>query len=216
MAERLRPPRTLLLRRHPTHLARPGRLAGWAIPSSTFRASWRCRRCGGRPRSSSFVGATSGTLYLAVSVSELGDALNYIALMWFALDARRRRSASSRCGSPTACPRFVFGLHGGIAADRWSRRKLMVGADLVRGATLVPLAVLGLAGSLPLWALVVAAFVLEARDELLRAGLRRRRSRRRRARRTSSGRTRSCRRPRRRSRSAAGRSRPALLSFLPL
>ena len=30
-------------------------------------------------------------------------------------------------------PAFVFGLHGGIAADRWSRRKLMVGADLVRG-----------------------------------------------------------------------------------
>ena len=39
----------------------------------------------------------------------------------------------------------------------------MVGADLVRaGATLVPVAVAGLDGSLPLWGLVVAAFVLEA------------------------------------------------------
>ena len=38
----------------------------------------------------------------------------------------------------------------------------MVGADLVRVATLVPVAAAGLAGSLPLWGLVVAAFVLEA------------------------------------------------------
>ena len=38
----------------------------------------------------------------------------------------------------------------------------MVGADLVRAGTLVPVAAAGLAGSLPLWGLVVAAFVLEA------------------------------------------------------
>ena len=37
----------------------------------------------------------------------------------------------------------------------------MVGADLVRAATLIPVAVAGLAGSLPLWGLVVAAFILE-------------------------------------------------------
>ena len=38
----------------------------------------------------------------------------------------------------------------------------MVSADLVRAATLVPIAVAGIAGSLPLWALVAASFVLEA------------------------------------------------------
>jgi MFS transporter, DHA3 family, macrolide efflux protein len=101
------------------------------------------------------------TLFLAVSISELGDALNYIALMWVAL----------RLGGPLgvvgvrladSLPALVFGLHGGIAADRWSRRKLMIGADVVRGATLVPIAVLGLSGSLSLWSLVLAAFVLEA------------------------------------------------------
>src|SRR5690348_9946259 len=59
-------------------------------------------------------------------------------------------------------PAFVFGLHGGIAADRWSRRRLMVGADLVRCATLVPVAIAGLWGTLPLWGLIAAAFALEA------------------------------------------------------
>jgi hypothetical protein len=102
-----------------------------------------------------------GTLYAAVSISELGDALNYIALMWVAL----------RTGGPLgvvavrvadSVPGIVFGLHGGVAADRWSRRKLMVGADLVRGVVLVPVAIAAIDGSLPLWGLVVSAFLLEA------------------------------------------------------
>jgi hypothetical protein len=38
----------------------------------------------------------------------------------------------------------------------------MVGADVFRGLVLVPVAIAGLSGSLPLWGLVVAAFVLEA------------------------------------------------------
>jgi hypothetical protein len=38
----------------------------------------------------------------------------------------------------------------------------MIGADVVRAATLIPVAIAGFAGSLPLWALVVAAFLLEA------------------------------------------------------
>jgi MFS family permease len=100
-------------------------------------------------------------LYLAVSVSELGDALNYIALMWFALQSAGPLGVVA-VRLADSLPAFVFGLHGGIAADRWSRRKLMIGADLVRGITLIPVAVLGLSGSLPLWGLVVSAFILEA------------------------------------------------------
>jgi MFS family permease len=100
------------------------------------------------------------TLFVAVSISELGDALNYIALMWVALEQGGPLGVVA-VRIADSVPAFIFGLHGGIAADRWSRRKLMVGSDLVRSATLIPVAVAGLAGSLPLWGLVVAAFVLE-------------------------------------------------------
>ena len=100
------------------------------------------------------------TLFIAVSVSELGDALNYIALMWVALEKGGPLGVVA-VRIADSIPAFIFGLHGGIAADRWSRRKLMVGADLVRAATLIPVAVAGLSGSLPLWGLVVAAFILE-------------------------------------------------------
>src|SRR6185369_12087032 len=85
------------------------------------------------------------TLFLAVSTSEVGDALNYIALMWLALDEGGALGVVA-VRLADSIPAFLFGLHGGVAADRWSRRSLMIGADLVRGATLVPLAVLGLTG----------------------------------------------------------------------
>ena len=100
-------------------------------------------------------------LYLAIGASELGSSLHYIALMWFALDAGGPLGVVA-VRLADSIPAIVFGLHGGVAADRWSRRRLMIGSDLVRGVVLIPVAIAGLAGGLPLWGLVVASFVLEA------------------------------------------------------
>src|SRR6185437_2439708 len=99
-------------------------------------------------------------VFLAVSASELGDSLHYIALMWFAFDVGGAGGVIA-VRLADSIPAFLFGLHGGLAADRFSRKRLMVSADLVRGVVLVPVAVAGVAGSLPLWGLVVAAFLLE-------------------------------------------------------
>jgi Transmembrane secretion effector len=98
-------------------------------------------------------------VYLAVVTSELGDAFQYIALMWAALLAGGPLGVIA-VRLADSLPALVFGFHGGLLADRAGRRRLMVGADLVRAAALVPVAVAGLSGSLPLWALVLVAFVL--------------------------------------------------------
>ncbi|HEY7397872.1 MAG TPA: MFS transporter [Gaiellaceae bacterium] len=100
-------------------------------------------------------------LYAAVVASELGDSLHYIALMWFALDAGGPLGVVA-VRVADSIPALLFGLHGGAAADRWNRKRLMIGADVMRAVVLVPIAIAGLAGSLPLWALVVASFLLEA------------------------------------------------------
>jgi MFS family permease len=100
-------------------------------------------------------------VFAAVAASELGDSLHYIALMWFAFDVGGAGGVIA-VRLADSVPAFLFGLHGGVAADRFSRKRLMVGADVVRAAVLVPVAVAGLAGRLPLWGLVVASFVLEA------------------------------------------------------
>src|SRR3954468_9881988 len=100
-------------------------------------------------------------LYLAIAASELGDSLHYIALMWFAFDVGGAGGVIA-VRLADSVPAFLFGLHGGLAADRFSRKRLMVSADLVRAAVLVPLAVAALAGDLSLWGLVVASFLLES------------------------------------------------------
>ena len=99
--------------------------------------------------------------YAAIAVSELGDAFQYIALMWFALVAGGPLGVIA-VRLADSVPALLFGLHGGVVADRWDRRRVMISADLVRGVVLVPVAIAGLTGHLPLAVLVVAAFVLTA------------------------------------------------------
>jgi len=100
-------------------------------------------------------------LYLAIAASELGDACHYIALMWFALETGGPLGVVA-VRLADSVPAIAFGFHGGLVADRASPRRILIAADLVRGAVLVPVALLGLSGKLPLWVLVVAAFVLES------------------------------------------------------
>ncbi len=100
-------------------------------------------------------------VFLAASASELGDSLHYIALMWFAFQ-RAGAAGVIVVRLADSIPALLFGLHGGVAADRFSRKRLMVSADLARAAVLVPVAVAGLTGHLPIWGLAAAAFLLEA------------------------------------------------------
>src|SRR5438034_3281735 len=97
--------------------------------------------------------------YAAIVVSELGDAFQYVALMWFALVAAGPLGILA-VRLADSVPALLFGLHGGVVADRRDRRTTMISADLVRGAVLVPVAIAGLTGHLQLWMLVVSAFVV--------------------------------------------------------
>ena len=99
--------------------------------------------------------------YLAIAVSELGDAFQYVALMWFALEAGGPLGVIA-VRLADSVPALVFGFHGGVVADRLDRKRTMIAADLVRAGVLVPVAVAGLAGELPLAVLVAAAFALTA------------------------------------------------------
>src|ERR1700690_1419884 len=92
-------------------------------------------------------------LYIAVAVSELGDAFQYIAIMWFAL-VKGGPIGVVAVRLADRVPALVFGVHGGILADRRDRRRTMIAADLARGAILVPVALAGLTNTLPLWGLV--------------------------------------------------------------
>jgi len=81
--------------------------------------------------------------------------------MWFALDAGGPLGVVA-VRLADSVPALLFGLHGGVAADRWNRRQMMIGADLVRVVRARPGRDRRARRRLPLWGLVVAAFVLEA------------------------------------------------------
>jgi len=56
-------------------------------------------------------------------------------------------------------PFTLFALPAGVAADRWNRRRLMVGADAVRVAAIGALAAAIVAHHTPLWGIAIAAFI---------------------------------------------------------
>ena len=60
-------------------------------------------------------------LYLAVAVSELGDAFQYIAIMWFAL-IKGGPIGVVAVRLADSLPALLFGFHGGIVADKWDRK----------------------------------------------------------------------------------------------
>jgi len=53
----------------------------------------------------------------------------------------------------------IFALPAGLAADRWSRKHLMIGADMARAAAMATLAIGIVAGRAGFWALLLAAFI---------------------------------------------------------
>jgi len=83
--------------------------------------------------------------YAAIATSELGYAFQYIALMWFALEVAGPAGVLI-VRLADSVPALLFGLHGGLLADRLERRRTMIAADLFRGAVLIPVAIAGLAG----------------------------------------------------------------------
>jgi MFS transporter, DHA3 family, macrolide efflux protein len=73
--------------------------------------------------------------YVANAVSQLGDAFQFVALMWFAVDVAGPTGVIA-VRLADSLPALIFGLHGGVVADRWNRRRTMIASDVARGASL--------------------------------------------------------------------------------
>lgn len=103
--------------------------------------------------------------YLAGSaVSVIGDQAWYVALSWSAV----RHAGPAAAGfvvSVSAVPRLFFLLFGGVVADRFDIRRLMIGSDILR--TLVCLAAAAVALADPgISLLVVMALIFGTVDAL--------------------------------------------------
>jgi MFS family permease len=94
-------------------------------------------------------------LWLGQSISALGDGAYYIALAWLILLLTGSATALGVVVIANAVPRLVFLLLGGVAADRFSRRAIMLWSDSGRAALVLLIALLAWAHLLQLWHLIV-------------------------------------------------------------
>lgn len=101
----------------------------------------------------------------AYTASMVGDSVYFVALSW----------AAARSGSPAqaglvlavgSVPRAVLMLGGGVIADRFGPRRVVIGSDAVRCAIILAVAVLLLLATPGIWLLVLVALVFGAVDAL--------------------------------------------------
>ncbi len=92
-------------------------------------------------------------------LSSAGTSLTAIAYPLLVLALTHSPAKTGLVTFARLTPYALFALAAGVAADRWNRKRLMVGSDAVRAAAMGALAALILAGDAELWAIVVVAFV---------------------------------------------------------
>ena len=87
-------------------------------------------------------------------VSLLGDGFFFVALAWQVYEISNVPTAMTAVGIAWTLPLLATVLLGGVLSDRYDRRWLMIGADLLRGAAIAVMGVLSIMGVLELWQIV--------------------------------------------------------------
>ncbi|WP_112470036.1 MFS transporter [Streptomyces triticisoli] len=99
----------------------------------------------------------------AYTASMLGDNIYYIALSWAAVRAGTPAQAGVVM-AVSALPRALLMLGGGVVADRFGPRRVVIGSDVVRCAAVLAVAALLWATGPGLWPLAVLALVFGTVD----------------------------------------------------
>ncbi len=105
-------------------------------------------------------------LWTGLTVSLLGDGIYLVAVAWQVYELSNAPTALSVVGLAWTLPTVLLLLGGGVLSDRFDRRLLMVGADVLRAAAIGTIAVLSLTGVLELWELLVLVAVYGAGEAL--------------------------------------------------
>jgi hypothetical protein len=92
-------------------------------------------------------------------LSSAGSEATTIAYPLLALELSHSAAQAGLVTFARLAPFAAFGLLAGDAADRWSRRRLMIAADAVRAVALASLGAALATGRAALWPILVVAFV---------------------------------------------------------
>jgi MFS family permease len=107
---------------------------------------------------------TIATLWAGQVLSSIGDYFYNIGIMWTA--ARLAGTDAGLVAASQAISVLVFGMLGGVVADRFDRRRSMIVADLTRAAAVAMLPIAAAFGALGVHHLVLVAVVLGSLDAI--------------------------------------------------
>jgi len=96
------------------------------------------------------------------AASQTGDWLYSVSLLAFVYEQTGSPTWVAIAGIVRLLPYLLFGTLGGVLADRYERRSVMISSDLVRAATMFALALAALAGSVSVALVIVAISVVAA------------------------------------------------------
>jgi MFS family permease len=98
-------------------------------------------------------------LWTGMTISLIGDGVTLVAIAWQVYQLSDAPTALGITMMAMSIPHVLLLLFGGMVSDRFERRRVMLGADLVRCAALVAMGVLSVTGTLEIWHMtVIAAF----------------------------------------------------------
>ena len=98
------------------------------------------------------------------AISLIGDGFFHVALAWQVYQISNVPTALAFVGVAATLPLVIFILIGGMFSDRYDRRRLMIGADLLRGLAIGVLGVLSISGVLELWHMALLMAVVGLGD----------------------------------------------------
>lgn len=101
-------------------------------------------------------------LWLGQLVSQMGDRVHAIALMWWVLEKTGSAALMGTVLIAATVPAVVLGPIAGGYVDRWNRKAVIVGADFLRGGLVIAVATLAIRGRLEVWQLLAATTLMSA------------------------------------------------------
>lgn len=95
-------------------------------------------------------------LVAGLAISQTGDWLYNVALLVFVLRATHSASWVAAAGIVRLLPYVLFGTVGGVIADRFPRKRVMIASDLARAVLMSVLAVVAAAHGAPIIAILLS------------------------------------------------------------
>lgn len=99
------------------------------------------------------------TIWAGQAVSLITSSVLQMAIIWYLTDTTGSALVLSMATMVGFLPQAVLGAIIGVWVDRWNRKWVMIGADLVIAAAGVILAIISLTADLPIWVVMIVLFI---------------------------------------------------------